>query len=154
MTVHLKPSFLRSSCAVLIAIAAVSVLPYLWQGYYEHHWWSRGYMLSLLVPAVFCVFAVWLMFVPVRLEFDDTHFTIQLPLRRPHTLPWEELKYYGPGQNVFMIQFAGREAFQIFARAFPRDQWRLLTNFLSDRFPDCKASGWIGPFMFKWRKNK
>lgn len=156
MTVRLQSSFLRSSFAVLIGIGSVTLLPFLWQGYHNQNWWSQGYLMSLLVPAVIGPVAVWLMFVPKRLEFTDTYFTIQFFLRRVRTLPWEELKYYGRGNNVFMIQFDREQAFQIFTYAFPKKQWRLLTNFLSNRYPERKASGWIGPFGFKWpwRRNR
>lgn len=154
MTVRLQPSFIRSSTTVLIAIVGVTALSYVWQGYHQHHWWTRGYMLSLVVPVVLGPVAVWLMFVPRRLEFTETDFTIQFYLRRLHTLPWDELKYYGRGNNVFMLQFVGQEAFQIFSSAFPKGQWRLLTNFLSNRYPDRKASGYIGNLMFKWRGRK
>ena len=150
MTVRLQSSFLRSTIAVLTAIVGVALVSYLWQGYHQHHWWTREYILSLMIPAVIAPLAVWLMFVPRRLEFSDTVFTIQFYLRCAHTLKWEGLKYYGRGNNVFILQFAGKKSFQIFSHSFPKAQWQLLANFLANRYPERKASGWIGPFGFKW----
>ncbi len=111
-------------------------------------------MLSLLIPSVIILAVVWFMFVPSQLEFSDGQFTIKFPFRQVHTLSWSDLKYYGAGRNVFMIQFAGIGTFQIFPQAFPPNEWLMLKNFLSSAFPDKKASGHIGARMFKWpRKN-
>ena len=106
--------------------------------------------MSLVIPVAIAPVAVWLIFAPRRLEFTDTDLTIQFYLRRAQTLPWNELKYYGRGNSVFLLQFVGQQAFQIFSHAFSKQQWRLLTNFLSNRYPERKASGWIGPFGFRW----
>jgi hypothetical protein len=148
--VQLHPSFLRASAAVVIIFLPITVVAYLWQGYHEHHLWTRDYLVSLLIPFTIGPIAVAMMFVPRRLEFTDTHFIIQLPLRPVHTLSWDDLQYFGPGNNVFMIQFAGIGRFQIFAHAFPRAEWRALTGFLSATFPKRRASGYFGNRMFKW----
>jgi hypothetical protein len=49
-----------------------------------------------------------------------------------------------------MIQFANVGTFQIFSQAFRRSEWRLLKDFLSSKFSDRKAAGYIGDRMFKW----
>jgi len=154
MNVQLRPSFVRVSMPVTTVLVVVTAIGYFCQGYYEHHWWTREYILSLLIPLFVAPIAVWLMFVPERLEFSDTHFTIQLPFRPVHTVPWSALQYYGAGSSVFMIQFSGVGTFQIFAHAFRRSEWGLLKTFLSSTFPERKASGYIGGRMFKWPRRK
>jgi hypothetical protein len=131
-------------------LALVTAFGYFWQGYRENHWWTRDYMLSLLIPFSIAPLVVWFMFVPSRLEFSDSEFTIQFPFRPLHTLNWSDLQYYGFGENVLMIQFAGVGTFQIFPQAFRRGEWRMLKNFLATTFPDKKASGYFGDRMFKW----
>ncbi|HVF71725.1 MAG TPA: hypothetical protein VM940_08955 [Chthoniobacterales bacterium] len=150
MSVHLRPSFLRSTASVTLALAALAVATYFWQGYRENHWWTHRYMLSLLIPFGIAPLMVWFMFVPARLEFSDKDFTIRFPFRPLHTLDWSDLQHYGSGPNVFMIQFAGVGTFQIFPQAFRRSEWRMLKSFLSTTFPDRKASGYFGDRMFKW----
>ncbi|HEY5813354.1 MAG TPA: hypothetical protein VIT23_11975 [Terrimicrobiaceae bacterium] len=120
-------------------MVGVTVVGYLWQGYHEHHWWTCGYIVSLLIPFTIAQIAVSLMFVPTRLEFSETQFTIQFPFRRLYTLEWTDLEYHGPGENVFIIQFSGVGRFLIFAQAFHRSEWRMLMNFLSTTYPKRKA---------------
>jgi hypothetical protein len=154
MTVQLRPSFLRCVAWVTLGLVVVTAATYFWEGYREHHWWTRDYILTLLVPFAIVPVVVWFMFVPRRLEFNDSEFTIQYPFRPLHILEWADLKYYGPGPNVFMIEFIDVGTFQIFPRAFRRSEWRLLKNFLSTTFPDRKASGYFGDRMFKWPRRK
>jgi len=154
MSVQLRPSFLRCAAWVTLALAVVTVVAYFWLSYRENHWWTHGYMLSLLIPFGIAVLIVWLMFVPARLEFSDSEFIIQFPFRPLHTLNWSDLQYYGSGENVFMIQFASVGTFQIFLQAFRRSERRMLKNFLATTFPDRKASGYFGDRMFKWPRRK
>lgn len=150
MSVRLRPSFLRCAACVTLALAVLAAITYFWQGYHENHWWTQDYMLSMLIPFGIAPLIVWFMFVPSRLEFSDSEFTIQFPLRPLHKLAWSDLKYYGSGNNVFMIQFADVGTFQIFPQAFRRSEWRMLKNFLTATFSDRKASGYIGDRMFRW----
>jgi hypothetical protein len=154
MSVKLRPSFLRCTAWVTLALAAFAVATYFWQGYHENRWWTHGYMLSLLIPFGIAPLLVWFMFVPSRLEFSDRGFTIRFPFRPLHTLDWSDLQHYGSGPNVFMIQFAGVGTFQIFPQAFRRSEWRILKNFLSTAFPDRKAAGYFGDRMFKWPRKR
>jgi hypothetical protein len=154
MSVQLCPRFLRCAAWVTLALAVVTVVGYLWQGYRENHWWTHGYMLSLLIPFGIAPLIVWFMFVPSRLEFSDSKFIIQFPFRPLHTLNWFDLQYYGAGENVFMIRFTSVGTFQIFPQAFRRNEWRMLKNFLVTTFPDRKASGYFDDRMFKWPRRK
>src|SRR2546425_1209729 len=120
MNMQLHPSLARACATVVAMLLAVTAIAYFWQGYHGHHWWTRDYILSLLIPFTIAPIAVCLMFVPSRLEFSDTAFVIQLPFRRLYTLSWDDLRYYGRGKNVFMIQFSGVGTFQIFAQALRR----------------------------------
>lgn len=154
MNMQLRPSFLRASTLVVAALVVVTAVLYLWQGYYEHRWWTRDYILSLFIPFSIAPIAVWFIFVPTRLEFNDTHFSIQMPFRRLYTLPWSDLQFYATGRNVFMIQFSGAGTFQLFAHAFRKREWAILKNFLSSTFPERKASGYVGDRMFKRRRRR
>ena len=154
MTVQLHPSFARAAAPVVAVVTGLTAATYFWQGYHEHHWWRRDYIISLLIPFTIMPLAVCVMFVPRRLEFSDTHLRVQLPFRRLHTIAWADLEHYGSGENVFMIQFSGVGTFQIFAQAFRRSEWRLLKNFLSTKFPERKASGYFGNRMFRWPRKK
>jgi hypothetical protein len=154
MSVQLRPSFLRCVIWVTSVLTVFVVITYIWQGYRENHWWTPRYMLSLLIPFGIAPIFVWVMFVPSRLEFSDSAITIQFPFRPLHTLDWSDLQYYGPGPNVFMIQFASVGTFQIFPRAFRRSEWRMFKNFICTTFPDRKASGFVGDRMFKWPRRK
>jgi len=135
-----------------MGVAAVTLIAYFWSGCFDHKWWTFDYILSLGIPFSIAPIAVWFMFVPKKLEYSETEFSIGRRFTGSCNLRWSELKYYGDGNNVFMIQFRDRPAYQIFAAAYSRDQWKQLVQFLSDRFPEKKASGYVGPFMFKWRK--
>jgi hypothetical protein len=92
--------------------------------------------ISLALMAV----VVWFAFVPSQLEFSDTGFTIKFLFRSLHSFDWSDLHSYGPGENVFVIQFTGTRTFQILPQAYRRGDWRMLENFLSSRFPDKKVS--------------
>lgn len=153
MTIQLRPSFIRCAFAVAVSLLFVSAIAYFLDRYQETNW-PREYMLTLLIPFAIAPTLVWFMFVPKRLEFSETQFTIQFPFRPLHTLDWSDLEYYGAGENVFMIQFASIGTFQIFGQAFRRNDWRLLRNFLRSTFPDKRASGSIGDWMFKWPRRK
>jgi hypothetical protein len=69
------------------------------------------------------------------------------------TLPWTQLYAYGTGENVFLLQFTGVSTFQIFAGAFPREEWRAFQSFLTTNYPDKKASFWFGPKEIRWKRN-
>src|SRR3954451_24557734 len=77
-------------------------------------WVGTGVLLGVVAVAFA---AVWLMFVPIRLEFDRVELTIRYLLGRSRTLPWFELDLYGPSEGVFVLQFESK-TFQIFSAAF------------------------------------
>jgi len=154
-TIELKPSFLRWSLWFIALFVVVSVFGYFLQGYLGNLWWSRHYIVSLLIPLVIMLLVAWFAFVPATLEFSSTEFTIKFPFREGCTLSWDELDlYYRVWGNVLMIQFETGQTFQILPYAYSREQWQQFMNFLSTRFPDNKASGDIGGTLFKWRRRK
>jgi len=154
MTIQLHPSFSRCAIWVVAAILVLAVIVYFWQGYGEGDWWTRDYIFSMFIPVAIGPVAVWLMFVPSQLEFSESHIGIKFRFRPLYALSWSDLKYYGAGQSVFMIQFAGCGTFQIFPQAYSRGDWLLLRNFLLSTFPEKKASGYIGNQMSKWPRPK
>ena len=156
MRAQLHPSFVRAATSVLALLVALAAVTYFWQGYHEHHWWTRAYFVSLLIPFAIGPLAVCFATVPSRLEFSDTQLIIQFPLRRLRTIPWDDLKYYGWLEGVFGLQFYTAGTFSIYPQAFPRREWRMFKSFLFTTFPERKASGFIGArfYQWPWRKKK
>jgi len=150
----LNPSFLRAAANVSLWLLITAVFGYFSQGLSDDHWWTQGYILSLSIPFVLMILATWVMFVPRCLEYDERTLIIHFWLRGRQSRSWEELRYYGGAFNVFLIQFGSMQAFQIFSGAYPRTEWQSFSGFLRARFPDKKATGWLGPFGFKWKKKK
>ena len=95
MRVQLHPSFLRAAAWVLVLMLALTTVAYFWQGYYQNLWWSRGYFLSLLIPFTVMPVVVCVAWVPLHFEFSDTELIIQFAFRPLHTVPWDDLQYYG-----------------------------------------------------------
>jgi hypothetical protein len=114
-----------------------------------NQFWSHTGELAGIVALALAI--VWVLFVPIQLEFDRVELTIRYLLRRSRTIPWFELKYYGPGRGVFVLQFESR-SFRVFSQAFAPGDWRQLISFLSERYPECKADGWFGASLFRWRE--
>lgn len=150
----LTPNFFRAAANVTVGLLITSVLGYFSQGLNENHWWSYDYMLSLFLPFALMILATWFMFVPRCLEYDEREFFIHFWFRGRRKRSWEELRHYGGAFNVFLLQFGSAQAFQIFNGAYSKSDWLEFKTFLVERFPDRKASGWLGPFGFKWGKKK
>jgi hypothetical protein len=148
---RLTPSFLRVFVKVGLAVISVSALGYFLQGYREGKWWTSGYMWSLTVPIILAPVAVWFMFVPKLVEFSETEITIATLLGK-YSYAWTDLDCFGPGNNVFKIQFSGdRQPYQIFAGAYSGEEWSKLTNFLNTHFPERKIAYSIDDRIFRKR---
>ena len=151
---RLNPSFFRAAANVFLWLLITVVFGYFSQGLSEDHWWTPGYIFSLSVPFVLMICSTWMMFVPRCLEYDERILIIHFWLRGRQSRSWEDLRYYGGACHVFLIQFGSVQAFQIFSGAYSRAEWRNFTGFLRTRFPDKQATGWLGPFGFKWKRKK
>jgi hypothetical protein len=149
---NLVPSFAKSGAKVLLLLFVFFLGAYLWDGFHDHKWWAPEYIASLAIPFTVAPIVIWFMFVPRRLAYSETEFVLENWPATRCQLAWSQLKYYGPGEGVFMIQFEGRQAFQILGAAFPSSDWREFVDFLSNRYPEKKASGTIGSSLFRWRK--
>jgi hypothetical protein len=152
--VQLHPSFLRAAASILVLLVALAAATYFWEGYHNHHWWTRGYIVSLLVPFAFMVAVVCLASVPSHLEVSDTHLTIRFSFRRLRTVPWDDLEYYGWFEGVYGFQFHTAGTFAFYPQALPRREWRMFKSFLYTKFPERKASGFIGARFFQWSWKK
>lgn len=141
LTPNLSRTFVRVFLFLFLVIAVASV----WQRFHDGHWWSANYFASLAIPLLLMPTFVCLMFVPRRIQWSATKFQIQPRFRRAQTLPWTQLYAYGSGNNVFLLKFTGDSTFQIFAGAFPREEWRAFQSFLTINHPDKKARFWLGP---------
>ncbi len=88
---RLVPSFWRSTFSVLCILLLASIACYFFQGYIDHKWWPFTYVISLLIPFVIAPVIVWLVFVPVQLEFTDLTLDIQFRFRRHYNMQWSSL---------------------------------------------------------------
>jgi len=146
----LTPSPLLFLRTVLGGLIVMILFTYLWQGYHEDHWWSSGYILSLAIPVILTPCILWLAFVPSKFDLSDESLHIRFAFRQDHKIDWNELKFWGSGgESTFLLQFASRGTFQIALFAFPRSQRRQLIDFLRSRFPQRKATGWLGIWGFR-----
>jgi hypothetical protein len=141
----LTPNLPRAFVRVFLLVFLVTAIAAVWQRYHDGHWWSADYFASLVIPLLLMPTFVCLMFVPRCIHWSATEFQIQPRFGRAQTLPWIQLYAYGSGNNVFLLQFTGVSTFQIFAGAFPRDEWRAFRSFLTTNHPDKKARFWLGP---------
>jgi hypothetical protein len=130
----------------------VTIAGYFWQGYHDGVWWSLGYMESMMIPFTICPVILWFMLVPSLIAYSKEEFRIDTLFNVSNTISWSELIHYGNGENVFMLQFENKRTFQISAMAYSKTQWDEFISFLETNFPEKKATGYIGPWMFKWRK--
>jgi hypothetical protein len=94
----------------------------------------------------------WFAFVPRNLEYNDDGVFIHSWWKGRQAYSWDALRHYGDACNVFLIQFGSRQAIQILDQAYPKSDWNRFKGFLKERYPDRKASGWIGPFGFRWKR--
>jgi hypothetical protein len=145
---RLTPNFGRVVLRVGGMVLIVCAFGYYQQGFFQGKWWTAGYILSLAIPIVTMPLAAWFMFVPRLMEYSEDEITITTLLGKG-TYSWSELYAYGPGNNVFKMQFSGdTQPFQIYAGAYPDDQWSKLRGFLKSKYPQCEAKGFsIGPWM-------
>lgn len=146
---RLIPSVQRSTVSVLRVMLIGTVATYFYQGFVAHKWWSVGYVLSLAIPFMIVPTAVWFMFVPGHLEFDDLSLFVQPRFRNMLTLQWSEMIHWGKGQGVFFIRFSGGQIISIFSRAYPPEHWINLTEILSAKFPDRTADGYVATWTFR-----
>jgi hypothetical protein len=149
---RLHRNFVRCAGNVLFWMFVVTLIGYFWQGYKENHWWTIDYIWSLSIPFIIAPLFIWFAFVPNDIQFSENEFAINMSWGGKHTLQWSELEFFGRGRGVFLLQFKGMSAFQIYAKAYSKPEWNEFTSFIESRWPECKASGWLGPFGFKWRK--
>ncbi len=143
---ELTPSIQRVTVRLTGLMVVGCLSAYLWQGYYQNLWWSTTYVISLLVPFAVMLVAIWIMFVPEYLAFSEASLTIKPRFRALRELPWSSLSRWGKGEGVFCLNFRGSPSIQIFAHAYPPEQWSRLMEFLLRQFPDQKADGFLGLF--------
>ena len=145
--VNMKPSVWRAAAALLLIVGGfMTARGFTATG--DQFWPNTGTLAGVVTLALAIV---WFMFVPIQLEFDRVELTIRYLFRRSRTILWYELKSYGPGNNVFVLQFETR-TLKIFYQAFAPADWHQLISFLSMRYPECKADGWLGASLFRWRR--
>lgn len=149
----LVPSFTRTVATVLVSLLMVTVLAAISEYWGTGHWWSHGYIVSLAIPFILVPAFVWFAFVPRRVELTENELTIFRLFGPVICIPLDELEYYMSCGEVFMIQPHGRSsAYQIFPGAFPRQNWRAFIHELEARYPERKASYYVGATLYGRRK--
>jgi len=149
----LVPSLTRTVAVVLVGLLLYTALAAIGEYWGTGHWWSHGYVVSLAIPFILFPAFVWFAFVPRRIELAENELTICRLFGPVIRIPLDELEYYMSCGEVFMIQPRGRSsAYQIFPGAFPRHNWRAFVQELETRYPERKASYYIGATLYGRRK--
>ena len=143
----LTPSFWRSTRPISGGVLICIAICYL-QALFGAHPWTLSYALSLSVLVSPIALISWMMFVPRYLYFSDSHFSVEFFMRERSIEDWDNLKCWGNGNGVFILQFDGGQTYQILPTAYSPDQWSKLIAFVTSRYPDRKANGWFGPWGF------
>ena len=148
---QLTPGIWLFSRTVLGGLVAITCLAYLWQGYYEEHWWSVDYGYGLAIPIAIVALFMWFAFVPKKCQILDDRFVIQFHFGPRREVNWDRLKYWGnTGHATFCLQFSEPPTLQIALFAFPKSQRQQFVDFLTSRFPERKAKAWIGTRGYRW----
>ena len=139
----LTPSFGLGSFRVISQFLYIVPVWAVADRYHNGHWGNIGHYTWEFFPLMmlYAMF-IYLAFVPRRIQWSSTECRIQLKLDGVQILPWTQLSAYGDGNNVFYLKFTGVRRFQIFAGAFPRDDWQALITFLKSNFP-VKKTSWL-----------
>lgn len=138
----LKPSFRRTFFCMIWQLWSVIPLWAIFHRLHTGHWWNPDFAAQIVIAPVLLPPLVYFGFVPRRVEWTNTECRIRLKLDCTRILPWTQLCAYGDGNNVFYLKFHGVTRFQIFAGAFPRDDWKALLCFLKRNYPVRKTS-WL-----------
>jgi hypothetical protein len=142
--IELKPRFWRVALRVGTLMTIFLIVIHLSIMLRSGITWGLGNIVVFVIPTIFMVTGVWFAFVPSWFQYSDNEISLRTLLRQG-THAWDMLDAYGPGPNVFMIQFKGDGgAYQIFPGAYSRKDWQAFKNFLETRFPDQKTSFSIG----------
>jgi hypothetical protein len=139
---------------ILPLLLLVTAFAALFEHHRTGHWWSLAYFASLLVPFTVIIVFVWFALVPRSIELDDDELSIVRWWDSDSyvSIPLGDLQYYMQGSTTFMIQRTGESAYQVYPGAFRSDSWDAFIHALETRFPERKASYYIGATLHG-RKN-
>jgi len=143
------PRSLAKGVSMLLALlAGASVLAYWYEGVAKHHWWSGGYIASLVIPFTIASVGQYLWYVPRRFAWDDEHVEIVTWFGGTFRAPWSELRHWGYASMVFTLEFGslfgdGR-SFQIALNYFTPESTAALLERLEEHSANQKAGVWIG----------
>lgn len=140
----LTPCFWRFSSYIIAILIVILLIVFYYQGYVIGNRENANAALSLIIPTILLPLFIWIVFVPEKLSYSDNEITIKMRFGQLNTIGWTDLKYYGTGRGVFLLEFNDCPTFQIFSIAFPTNQWAQFTTFLGNRFPEREAKGWVG----------
>jgi hypothetical protein len=139
---------------ILIGILLpLPILGYFYEGYVKGDWYQAHYVLSFVIPAIVIPFALKYLFVSGPIEFSEDELKIVSRFQGEQIYAWKDLKYYGDGRGVYMIQFGDDQALQIYSGSYSAEDWSKLINFLTSHYPDRKADGYLGAHLFKNKKS-
>lgn len=96
------------------------------------------------MPFTLIIVVVWIAFVPRSIELTDEELSIDRWGGKYVSIPLADLQYYMEGPTTFMIQRTGESAYEVYSGAFSSDSWQAFINELEKRFPERRASYYIG----------
>jgi hypothetical protein len=108
---------------------------------------DHGVVVLAIIPLIFAILT-WLG-VGDTIEFSDDECKILSAGGKEMRYAWKDLQYYGDGKGFYMIEFKDNPALQIYQGCYSSEDWSKLMDFLSFRYPDQKADGYIGSRLFK-----
>jgi hypothetical protein len=142
--VTIRASFIRALARLFIVLGLLVILG----GIVSIH--RQGFAFLALLFALLAGGSCFV-HVPRSITLTDTSLSIEWLCRRTVNVPLDELEAYAHGRRFFMIQLKHHRTQSIDDIAFASDEWRAFTRELERRFPDRKASFFVGTQLFGGR---
>jgi len=146
---RLTPVKSRSPLILIAILLPFPILCYFYEGYVVGNWHQAHYVLSFVIPVIVIPLFLKYAFVSGVIEFSEDQLKITSRSQGEQSYAWKDLKYYGDGRGVYMIQFGNDQALQIYSGSYSSEDWSKLIDFLTSHYPDRKADGYLGAHLFK-----
>lgn len=144
---EIKPSYLAAFCKTFVLFfISISICLVGFKSGFSELYQVLG--MSLILGIILISFSV-VFFTPRKIEWDKERITIHAFFPGTGEYSWDELEAYsafGKRVGLFLIKFEGKQAYQIVAIGYCREDWNELMEFPSSGFPWKKSWLWLGPF--------
>ena len=107
--------------------------------------------LAVFVGALFGIF-IAIIFTPQEITWNDETIKVKALFPGSGDFEWRQLEAWGYGRGVFLIKFENMQLFQIARAGFRSQDWNVFQSLFQRRFPEKKASIWIGVSPIRFRK--